>query len=37
MGDEFQAVGAPKLDVHVIGTADLEEVEVLRTARWWPC
>ncbi len=33
MGDAFQAVGAPKLDVHVIGTADLAEVAVLRDSK----
>ncbi len=33
MGDAFQAVGAPKLDVHVIGTDDLEEVAVLRDSK----
>ena len=30
MGDEFAAAGAPKLDVHVVGTADLAEVAVLK-------
>ena len=29
MGDSFQAAAAPKLEVHAIGTADLEEVAVL--------
>ena len=33
MGDSFQTVGAPKLDVHVIGTADLAEVAVLRDSK----
>ncbi len=32
-GDAFEAVGAPKLDVHVIGTADLDAVEVLRDSK----
>lgn len=30
MGDEVNAVGAPKLGVKVIGTSDLAKVEVLR-------
>jgi hypothetical protein len=30
MGDEFQVVGPPKLQVKVVGTSDLAKVEVLR-------
>jgi len=30
MGDEFQVTGAPKLQVKIIGTDDLDRVEVLR-------
>ncbi len=33
MGDAFQAVGAPELVVHAIGTADLDEVAVLRDSK----
>jgi hypothetical protein len=33
MGDSFQTAGAPKLDVHAIGTADIEEVAVLRDSK----
>ena len=33
MGDAFQTVGPPKLNVHVIGTDDLAEVAVLRDSK----
>lgn len=33
MGDEFKSAGPPKLDIHVIGTSKLKQVDVLKDSK----
>jgi hypothetical protein len=33
MGDELEVAGAPELQIHVIGTAKLAEIDILRDSK----